>query len=146
MQLRDRYERTFALALLLVLGVAVFELLPRFVFLYNQIRVRHYSIGVPWREYLAVGTTAMASLTVAPKLLSMLRGAWRRLAMIVIAIGGVLGPLLMGWSFDRFHSYSTALLGLAAAMLTGAAVLASLPRYPAPSYFKIPRVSSIVMN
>jgi hypothetical protein len=37
----------------------------------------------------------------------------------------------MGWSFDHFHSYSTALLGLAAAMLTGAAVLALLPRYPA---------------
>jgi len=36
----------------------------------------------------------------------------------------------MGWSFDRFHSYTTALLCLAAAMFTGAAVLASLPRYP----------------
>ena len=94
-ELRDRYERTFALALLLVLGVAVFELLPRVVYLYNQIRVRHYSIGLPWREYLAVGTTAMASLTAAPKVLSMLGGVWRKLAMVVIAIGGVLGPLLI---------------------------------------------------
>ena len=48
-----------------------------------------------------------------------------------VGLAGALGPLLMGWSFDRFHSYSTALLGLAAAMLTGAGVLASLPRYPA---------------
>jgi MFS family permease len=51
-------------------------------------------------------------------------------AFTAYALAGALGPLLMGWSFDRFHSYSTALLGLAAAMLAGAAVLASLPRYP----------------
>jgi hypothetical protein len=36
----------------------------------------------------------------------------------------------MGWSYDHLHSYSIALAGLAAAMFTGAAVLASLPRYP----------------
>jgi MFS family permease len=53
-------------------------------------------------------------------------------AFTAYALAGALGPLLMGWSFDRLHSYSTALLGLAAAMLTGAAVLASLPRYPVP--------------
>ena len=95
-QLRDRYERTFELALLLgAVGVAVFELLPRVVYLYNQIRIRHYSIGVPWKEYLALGATAMGSLTVAPKMLSMLSGVWRKLAMVVIAIGGVLGPLLI---------------------------------------------------
>ncbi len=51
-------------------------------------------------------------------------------AFTAYALAGALGPLLMGWSFDRFHSYTTALLCLAAAMLTGAAVLASLPRYP----------------
>ncbi len=52
-------------------------------------------------------------------------------AFTAYALAGALGPLLMGWGFDRFHSYSTTLLGLAAAMLTGSAVLASLPRYPA---------------
>ncbi len=46
------------------------------------------------------------------------------------AFAGALGPLLMGWSYDHLHSYSIALAGLAAAMLIGAAVLASLPRYP----------------
>jgi MFS family permease len=51
-------------------------------------------------------------------------------AFTAYALAGAMGPLLMGWSFDRFHSYSTALLCLAATMLTGAAVLASLPRYP----------------
>jgi len=52
-------------------------------------------------------------------------------AFTAYALAGALGPLLMGWSFDHFHSYSTALFCLAVAMLTGAAVLASLPRYPA---------------
>lgn len=51
-------------------------------------------------------------------------------AFTAYALAGALGPLLMGWSFDRFHGYATALLCLAAAMLTGAGVLASLPRYP----------------
>ncbi len=51
-------------------------------------------------------------------------------AFTAYALAGALGPLLMGWSFDRFHSYTTVLLCLAAAMFSGAAVLASLPRYP----------------
>ena len=51
-------------------------------------------------------------------------------AFTAYALAGALGPLLMGWSFDRFHSYSAVLLCLAAAMFSGAAVLASLPRYP----------------
>jgi MFS family permease len=46
------------------------------------------------------------------------------------AFAGALGPLLMGWSYDHLHSYSIALAGLAVAMFIGAAVLASLPRYP----------------
>jgi MFS family permease len=68
-------------------------------------------------------------------------------AFTAYALAGALGPLLMGWSFDRFHSYSTVLVGLAAAMFTGAVVLASLPRYHLTgSDFKMPRVSSIVTN
>jgi MFS family permease len=51
-------------------------------------------------------------------------------AFTAYALAGALGPLVMGWSYDSFHSYSTALVCLAAAMFTGAAVLASLPRYP----------------
>lgn len=36
------------------------------------------------------------------------------------AIAAAFGPLLMGWSFDQFHSYVTAALALAGAMLAGA--------------------------
>jgi MFS family permease len=45
------------------------------------------------------------------------------------AVAGALGPWLMGRSYDRFHSYSTAMLLLGGAMFAGAAILASLPRY-----------------
>jgi MFS family permease len=62
-------------------------------------------------------------------------------AFTAYALAGALGPLLLGWSFDRFHSYSTALLGLAASMFTGAAVLASLPRYPVVVAAPLPAAS-----
>jgi MFS family permease len=45
------------------------------------------------------------------------------------AIAGALGPWVMGRSYDRFHSYSTAMLLLGGAMFAGAVILASLPRY-----------------
>jgi MFS family permease len=48
------------------------------------------------------------------------------------AFAAALGPLVMGWSYDQLHSYTIALAGLAAAMFAGAAVLATLPRYPVP--------------
>jgi len=48
------------------------------------------------------------------------------------AFAAALGPLIMGWSYDQLHSYTIALAGLAVIMFTGAAVLATLPRYPVP--------------
>ena len=45
------------------------------------------------------------------------------------AIAGAFGPLLMGWSFDRCHSYVGAALTLAVAMLAGALTIGSLPAY-----------------
>jgi MFS family permease len=61
-------------------------------------------------------------------------------AFTAYALAGALGPLLMGWSYDHFHSYSTVLLSLAAAMLAGGALLASLPRYPSmPADLLLPR-------
>jgi hypothetical protein len=92
---RDHYERTFALALLLVLGVAVLDLLPRLVASYQWAR-EHYKIAeLPWKTYIAAATAALASLSAAPKLLKMLSGVWRKLAVVVIAFGGVLAPLLV---------------------------------------------------
>ena len=45
------------------------------------------------------------------------------------AIAGACGPLLMGWSYDRFHSYVSAALVLAGAMLAGALMIGFLPAY-----------------
>jgi MFS family permease len=43
------------------------------------------------------------------------------------AIAAAFGPLAMGWSFDQFHSYVSAALALAAAMLLGAFAIGFLP-------------------
>jgi MFS family permease len=45
------------------------------------------------------------------------------------AIAAAFGPLLMGWSFDQFHSYSNAALALAGAMMVGAITVGFLPAY-----------------
>jgi hypothetical protein len=88
---RDRYERSFAYALLLVLGVALLDLLPHIVSFYHY----RLNVGLPWREYLAAATVAMGSLSAAPKLLHVLTGVWRKLAIAVIAVGGVVAPLFV---------------------------------------------------
>lgn len=44
------------------------------------------------------------------------------------AIAGALGPLLMGWGYDEWHSYLIPTRILAAAMFAGAMILALLPR------------------
>ena len=44
------------------------------------------------------------------------------------AIAGALGPLLMGWGYDQWHSYLIPTRVLAAAMFAGALILALLPR------------------
>jgi hypothetical protein len=103
---RDRYERTFAIALLLVMGTALFELLPHIVYYFHQLRVRIFINGLPWREYLAATTIALGSLSAAPKLLKVLSGAWQKLAVAVIALGGLLAPLLIIVAVSDFLIYS----------------------------------------
>jgi len=48
------------------------------------------------------------------------------------ATAAAFGPLLMGWSFDQFHSYAGAALALSGAMLAGAIAIGSLPVYRTP--------------
>ena len=48
------------------------------------------------------------------------------------AIAAAFGPLLMGWSFDQFHSYAVAALALGGATLAGAITIGILPAYEAP--------------
>jgi MFS family permease len=48
------------------------------------------------------------------------------------AIAAAFGPLVMGWSFDQFHSYAGAALTLSGAMLAGAIAIGLLPAYGTP--------------
>jgi hypothetical protein len=83
---RDRYERSFGLVLLALLGVALFELLPLIVHYYEQFRIRHHAGGLPWKQYLAGAVAALSALSGAPAVLSTLKGAWRKLAVAPVAI------------------------------------------------------------
>ena len=93
---RDLFERSFGAALLLIIAVALFESLPRIVYLYNQLRIRHFDAGsLAWKEYLALAATGLIALGSAPKLLSLVGGVMRKLLMAAIALVGVLAPLLV---------------------------------------------------
>ena len=92
---RDSYERIFSLALALVLAIALFELLPRLIYLYSQVRLRHFKTHLPWKEYLGTATLAIGALSGVPKLLASLSGRRKNLAMFVISLFGVLAPLCM---------------------------------------------------
>ncbi len=94
-KLRDRYERLFGLGLGLLLALALFELLPRVIYLYSQLRLQQFGDGMPWKHYLAVATMAIVGLSGAPKLLAMLSGLWKSLAMILIALVGLLAPMVV---------------------------------------------------
>jgi hypothetical protein len=91
---RDRYERSFGAALLLVVAVALFELLPLFVHYYHQLRVRLGGNGGHWKEFFAGVAAVVGALSGAPRLLARLEGVWQKLAMAVIALVGLLVPLI----------------------------------------------------
>lgn len=86
---RDRYERTFAIALLLVLGAALFELLPHLVDVYHHWLAR----DLKGHEVAAAASAAMAVLSAAPRILKLLGGAWQKVAAIAIGLIGVLVPV-----------------------------------------------------
>ncbi len=91
---RDLYEQTFAIALLLLLAVVVIELLPFLVRHYHRLRVA-YGGDLPWKEYLGGATIGLGALSAAPKLINALKGWWKKLAVMAVALVGVLLPLLV---------------------------------------------------
>ncbi len=92
---RDRIELTFGKVLLVVVAVALFELLPLLVHCYHQLRQTHLGAEVPWKEYLVTATAVLGALSGAPKLLSMLSGVSKKLAHGLVALVGLLVPLLV---------------------------------------------------
>jgi hypothetical protein len=91
---RDRYERSFGAALLVVLAVAVFELLPILVHTYHQARMKDVSDN-PLGKYLLAATAALCALSEAPSLLAKLSGLWKVMARAVVALLGLFVPLLV---------------------------------------------------
>ncbi len=91
---RDRYERSFGAALLLVLAVALFEVLPLLVHAYHQLR-EHLGGEPHWKEAFATATAILASLSWAPRLLARLGGFRKTLAMAAVALAGLAVPLMV---------------------------------------------------
>ncbi len=90
---RDRYERTFGALLFVSLAIAVFEALPLAVHFFHQIRKTSSAHGWSWQEYLVGVTVIWSALSAAPKLLTVLGGLPRALAIGLIAVLGLLLPL-----------------------------------------------------
>lgn len=106
-KLRDRYECSFATALLVVLAVALFELLPLIVYFFHQFRSTQLGGRLPWKEYLGAAIAVLAFLGGAPKLLSVLSGVWHKLAMAFIALLGLLALLLVIVLVSEFLLYAS---------------------------------------
>jgi hypothetical protein len=90
---RDKFERRFGSLLLLILAFALFEALPVLVDRFHQFRV---SPETKWDAIFAsVAGVSVVVLGVSSKLLAVLGGAMRKLAMLLIGLLGVLAPLLV---------------------------------------------------
>jgi hypothetical protein len=92
---RDRYERTFGATLFVVLAVVSFESLPLLAYAYHQFRMKIMAGSLLPGTHLLVATIVLCVLSGAPKLLSMLGGAWKVAARVAIALVGLFVPLMV---------------------------------------------------
>jgi len=108
--IRDKFERRFGVALLVVLAFALFETLPILVGKFHQFLV---SPEIDWNPIFAsVAGVAVAVLGGASKLLSVLGGAKKKLAILLIGLLAVLVPLLVILYVTEFVVYHDARHGL----------------------------------
>ena len=91
---RDRYERSFGVVLLLIFAAAVLESLPWMVELLHKMRHQE-QFGFGWQGGLATVASVLALLSGADKLLSVLSGVKKQLAMVLIGLLGLLAPLVV---------------------------------------------------
>jgi len=91
---RDLYERTFGAALLAVVAVAFFEVLPVLVHSFHRLR-GYAGNGLHPKELLAAATTTLAALSGGPALLRKLGGTPQKLAMAAMALLGLAVPILI---------------------------------------------------
>jgi hypothetical protein len=91
-KLRDRWERWFGGILILIVAVAAFEALPAFL---DRFHFWAYERGLRWPELASVMGAVLAVYSVSDKLLSVMGGAARKVALAAIGALGLLVPLLV---------------------------------------------------
>ncbi len=101
---RDRSERWFGLALLLILLAATFETLPVLVDQFHHFRV---SPDMNWDAIFAsMAGVSIAVMGAASKLLSVLSGLKKKIGMLLIGTLGILAPLLVLLYVTEFLVYT----------------------------------------
>ncbi len=88
-KIRDRFERTFGGLLLALVAVFLIESLPLLVHFFHQLRVGDSGWTIP------TGAGAVGVVVAASKLLPLLGGWIRKLAMVIVGALGLLIPLLV---------------------------------------------------
>ena len=100
-KLRDLYERSFGLSIILIAAVALLEVLPLLVHLFNQVRTNELRGLV----VTAAGGSSVLAVSAAGKALKLLRKAKHKLAMTALGLIGLLLPLLVVLHVAEFLVY-----------------------------------------
>jgi hypothetical protein len=101
--LRDRYERSFSAALVVIFVTAFLESMPGILeFFLEQIRAGRFN----WQGGVASVAIAVAIFSGANKLLSALSGAKKTVATIVVGLIGLLAPIAVILYAVNFMLYS----------------------------------------
>jgi hypothetical protein len=107
---RDKFERTFGFALLLIAAVALFEALPFLVEKFHHFR--WISANTNWNTIFAsAASISVAVIAGASRLLSVLGGAKKKVAMLLIGLMGLITPLLVILYVTEFLVYQEAYRG-----------------------------------
>ena len=91
-KLRDLSERCFGILLLIIFAVAAFEAISHFLDDFHQFK---YDYQIGWAEFSSVTAIAVAASASVLKLLMMLGGVAKKLAMFAVGALGLLVPLLV---------------------------------------------------
>lgn len=91
-KLRDRYERSFGTVLAALVGAAAFEALPYFL---DRFHFWAHERGIGWPDLAAALAAATVAYSVSDKVLSLLGGVARKVALVAIGAIGLVVPLLV---------------------------------------------------
>jgi hypothetical protein len=89
---RDRWERRFGFILISIVAVAAFESLPAFL---DRFHFWAYERGIRWPELASVLGVVVALYSVSDRMLSVIGGVARKVALVAVAALGLLVPLLV---------------------------------------------------